>query len=159
MPQPTMNEAAVNDSQIIILLIGNSNETESIRKKINNNHRTILSAGTEDQALDFILKEQVGIAIIFDQQNITSDFIGKLQSKQIITIVSDNTAEFDKELTANTNLYYKCLNINSVCESFDFFEQIYFQKLELNLLKSKCAESTRQLDEFVYIVSHDLKAP
>lgn len=54
---------------------------------------------------------------------------------------------------------HKPLNINIVKAKVSIFERLYLQRLAMKESATNLARINKQLDEFVYIVSHDLKAP
>jgi two-component system, sensor histidine kinase and response regulator len=54
---------------------------------------------------------------------------------------------------------HKPLEVNIVKAKVSVFEKLYRSKMELKMYVEKTQQINRQLDEFVYIVSHDLKAP
>ena len=51
------------------------------------------------------------------------------------------------------------LEVNLVKAKVNVFEKAYRQKIELKESNVQLTATNKQLDEFVYIVSHDLKAP
>jgi two-component system sensor histidine kinase/response regulator len=53
----------------------------------------------------------------------------------------------------------KPLDVNLVKAKVNVFEKLYRQRIELRESNDLLTNSNKQLDEFVYIVSHDLKAP
>jgi signal transduction histidine kinase len=156
MSQLSLNDTAVKDLHITILIIGNRNDSNVVKTKLNNIRRTILIASTETEAADVLSNENVGIVIFVE--GTANSMEGKLFSllSERGCIVLNIGSQPDQNNYPNQ---FNLLNINSVFESMQFFEKFYYQNVELNRLQSKCSESTRQLDEFVYIVSHDLKAP
>lgn len=54
---------------------------------------------------------------------------------------------------------HKPLDVNIVKAKVGVFEKLYRSKQELKIYVEKTMQINKQLDEFVYIVSHDLKAP
>jgi two-component system, sensor histidine kinase and response regulator len=140
---------------------------ESIVEKAN---RNIIKANSGNEALRIALENEIALIMLDVQMPEIDGFevarLLKDNSKtKDIAIIFVTAISKDEKFTMKgyeegaVDYIHKPLDVNLVKAKVEVFEKLYRQKLELRETNERLSNMNKQLDEFVYIVSHDLKAP
>jgi two-component system, sensor histidine kinase and response regulator len=132
--------------------------------------RNIIKASSGNEALKIARETELAL-IILDVQ------MPEMDGFEVAHLLSENPATKDISVLFVTALSYnekytiqgykegavdylqKPLDSSIVKAKVNVFEKIYRQRMKLKESNEKLLATNKQLDEFVYIVSHDLKAP
>ncbi|MEO8210058.1 MAG: ATP-binding protein [bacterium] len=132
--------------------------------------RIILKANSGNEALKIALENEIAM-ILLDVQ------MPDMDGFEVARLLKENSRTRDIAILFVTALnkdekyalqgyeegavdyLQKPLDINLVKAKVNVFEKLYRQRIELRESNERLTNSNKQLDEFVYIVSHDLKAP
>ncbi len=131
--------------------------------------RSIFKAASGNEALEIALTEEVGLILLDVQMPEMDGFeVARLLKENpktkdiaIIFVTAINEEKFTMQgyEEGAVDYLYKPLEINIVKAKVAVFEKLYLQRKELKHYTETVMRINKQLDEFVYIVSHDLKAP
>lgn len=160
-PVDTVNILIVDD------LPENLISLESILEK---EGRNIIKAHSGNEALKIAMEQNIALAILDVQ-------MPEMDGFEVARLLSENPKTRDISILFVTALSYnekfalqgyeeggvdylqKPLDVNIVKAKVNVYEKLYRQRLHLKDSNEKLKETNKQLDEFVYVVSHDLKAP
>ena len=132
--------------------------------------REILKAESGNEALRIALKEDIAVMLLDVQMPEMDGFevarLLKENSKtREISIIFVTALSKEERYTMQgyeegaVDYLHKPLDVNVVKAKVAVFEKLYRQKIELRENAERLESLNKQLGEFVYIVSHDLKAP
>jgi len=166
------NQAAVEHSPCVnILLVDDRLENLlSLGSILEQDGRKIFKASSGNEALKIALSEEIGLILLDVQMPEMDGFevarLLKENSKtKDIAIIFVTAISKEEKFTIQgyeegaVDYLHKPLEINIVKAKVAVFEKLYLQKMDLQRYAEKIERINKQLDEFVYIVSHDLKAP
>ena len=142
----------------------------SIESVIENDDRNILRALGGEEALKIVSEIPVGIILLDIQMPGMDGFTVARKLKQNeqskdISIIFVTALNSDEKYVIQgfeegaVDYLFKPLNINILKAKVRVFERLFWQQKELKDYMIRLEALNKQLDEFVYIVSHDLKAP
>ncbi len=132
--------------------------------------RNIIKANSGNEALKIALENEIAMILLDVQMPDMDGFeVARLLKENSrtkdIAILFVTALSKDEKYTMQgyeegaVDYLQKPLEINLVKAKVNVFEKLYRQRIELHESNERLINSNRQLDEFVYIVSHDLKAP
>lgn len=132
--------------------------------------RKILKASSGNEALKLALQNDIAVMLLDVQMPDMDGFeVAKLIKEnpqtRDISIIFVTALSTDEKYAIQgydegaVDYLHKPLDPNLVKAKIKVFEQLHLQRLELAESNHKLSSINKQLDEFVYIVSHDLKAP
>jgi len=164
-------ENNVGVKRINILLADDSLENlASLENILKHERRNIFKASSGSEALKIVQTKEIALILIdvhLAEMN-CGEFIKRLRENHktkdiaIVFILSiDCEEKFVIQGYEDGIVDYLCkpLEINMVTGKVRIFEKLYLQKMDLRQYAENVEGINKQLDEFVYIVSHDLKAP
>jgi len=142
----------------------------SLSSILEHDGRNIIKANSGNEALKIALENEIAMILLDVQMPDMDGFevarLLKENSKtRDIAILFVTALTKDEKYTLQgyeegaVDYLQKPLEINLVKAKVNVFEKLYRQRIELRESNERLTNSNRQLDEFVYIVSHDLKAP
>ncbi len=156
---------------INILLVDDRPENLiSLSSILESDQRNIIVAYSGNEALKIALENEIGL-ILLDVQ------MPEMDGFEVARLLKENSRTKDVPILFVTALskdekytmqgyeegavdyLHKPLEVNLVKAKVNVFEKAYRQKIELKESNVQLTATNKQLDEFVYIVSHDLKAP
>ena len=164
-------ETKTEPGKINILVVDDRIENIiSVESVIENEHRNILRALSGEEALKMVKEHSIGLILLDIQMPGMDGFTvaGKLKedpATRDISIIFVTALTGDEKYIMQgfeagaVDYLFKPLNINILKAKVNVFEHLFRQQEELRGTMQKLAALNKQLDEFVYIVSHDLKAP
>jgi two-component system sensor histidine kinase/response regulator len=168
---PVKNEAPVKDIITNILIVDDRPENLiSLASVIEQDGRDIIKAHSGNEALKIALENEIAIILLDVQMPDMDGFeVARLLKENSrtkdIAILFVTALSKDEKYTMQgyeegaVDYLQKPLEINLVKAKINVFEKLYRQRIELRESNERLINSNKQLDEFVYIVSHDLKAP
>lgn len=142
----------------------------SLESIVEQEGRNIIKATSGNEALQIALEHEIAL-ILLDVQ------MPDMDGFEVARLLRDNSRTKDISIIFVTALsteekytikgycegavdyLHKPLDVNVIKAKVNVFEKLYRQKMELREYNQKLIRTNKQLDEFVYIVSHDLKAP
>lgn len=142
----------------------------SLASFLEHDDRNIIKAHSGNEALKIALEKEIAL-ILLDVQ------MPDMDGFEVARLLKDNSRTKDISILFVTALgkdekytmqgyeegavdyLHKPLEINLVKAKVNVFEKLYRQRIELREANERLTNTNKQLDEFVYIVSHDLKAP
>ena len=154
-----------------ILLVDDREENLiSLESILEQEGRVILKANGGNEALRIALEKEIGLILLDVQMPDIDGFeVARLlkensKTKDIAIIFVTAISKDEKYALLGfeggaVEYLHKPLDVNVVKAKVNVFEKLYRQRVVLNSTNEKLASINKQLDEFVYIVSHDLKAP
>jgi signal transduction histidine kinase len=164
-------DPAVEVDIINILIVDDLPENLlSLESILEQEGRNIIKASSGNEALKIARETELAL-IILDVQ------MPEMDGFEVAHLLRDNPATKDISVLFVTALSYnekytikgykegavdylqKPLDTSIVKAKVNVFEKIYRQRMKLKESNDKLLATNKQLDEFVYIVSHDLKAP
>ena len=162
---------AVILSAVNILLVDDRPENLlSLESILENQSRTIFKASSGNEALKIALDHEIAIMLLDVQMPEMDGFeVARLLKENSrtkdIAIIFVTAISTDEKYTIQgydegaADYLHKPLDVTVVKAKVSVFEKLYRQRVELREANDKLIKANKQLDEFVYIVSHDLKAP
>jgi len=153
-----------------ILIVDDCQDLEQLEQLLLNQKRHFFKAITLEEALKILNTHEIGLIFldIHAAEKRNFELIKQLKENQnlkdlsiiFITATSEDENGIIKMLDEIVVDYlFKPLEISIIEKKIGVFEKLYLQKVDLKKYASKVEGINKQLDEFVYIVSHDLKAP
>lgn len=166
-----MENSTLNEQFLILLVDDRSENLIALEEILDKPSRTFLKASSGNEALKLALKyENIGLVMLDVQMPEMDGFevarMLKLNKKthhlSVIFVTAINKEEqfvlkgFEE---GAVDYLQKPLDINVTRAKVNVFERLYFaqQKLKNSLLETELVN--KQLERFVFIVSHDLKSP
>jgi signal transduction histidine kinase len=142
----------------------------SLESLLLHDERKIIKANSGNEALKIALENDIAIMLLDVQMPEMDGFeVARLLKENAhtkdISIVFVTALSKDEKYTMQgyeegaVDYLHKPLDINLVKAKVNVFEKLYRQRLDLHESNIRLTSANKQLDEFVYIVSHDLKAP
>lgn len=160
------------DSDFTILLVDDKPENNLLLEEIlEKPNRKFITALSGNDALKILLKQpEVGLIMLDVQMPAMDGFEvariiksnAKTKDISIIFVTAINTDEqyvlqgFEE---GAVDYLQKPLDINVTRAKVNVFEKLYFYQHELKQSVSEIEKVNRQLENFVHVVSHDLKSP
>ncbi len=156
---------------INILLVDDRPENLiSLSSILENDQRNIIVANSGNEALKIALENDIALILLDVQMPDMDGFeVARLLKENShtrdISILFVTALSKDEKFTMQgyeegaVDYLHKPLEVNLVKAKVNVFEKAHRQKIELKESNARLTETNKQLDEFVYIVSHDLKAP
>ena len=166
-----VSEHVKNGGGINILVVDDRIENIiSIESVLECSHRNILKALSGEEALRIASEVPVGLILLdiqmpgMDGFEVARKLKDNEQTKDISIIFVTALSGDEKYVLQGfeegaVDYLHKPLNINILNAKVTVFERLYLQQQEVRAYMAKLESLNKQLDEFVYIVSHDLKAP
>ncbi len=159
-----------NRSVNILLVDDLTENLISLESILEQEGRTIFKATSGNEALKIALNEEIGLILLDVQMPEMDGFevarLLKENSKtKDIAIIFVTAISKEEKFTIQgyeegaVDYLHKPLEINIVKAKVGVFEKLYLQKVDLQKYAAEIEMTNKRLDEFVYIVSHDLKAP
>ena len=170
-PQSVLKETALNQASVNILLVDDRPENLiSLESMLDNTSRNIIRANSGQEALRFALENEIALILLDVQMPDMDGFeVARLLKENSrtkdISIIFVTALSKDEKYTMQgyeegaVDYLHKPLDFNLVQAKVSVFEKLFIQQRELKEINQKLIRTNKQLDEFVYIVSHDLKAP
>ncbi|TDH29149.1 hybrid sensor histidine kinase/response regulator [Segetibacter sp. 3557_3] len=133
--------------------------------------RVFIKANSGNEALRLVLKnDEIGLIMLDVQMPEMDGFEvarilksnAKTREISIIFVTAINTEEqyvLQGFKEGAVDYLQKPLDVNVTQAKVDVFEKLYFYQHDLKMSIQKVASINKQLERFVYIVSHDLKSP
>jgi two-component system sensor histidine kinase/response regulator len=142
----------------------------SIESVLENGNRNILKALSGEEALRIASEMPIGLILLDIQMPGMDGFtlarkLKENEQTKDISIIFVTALSGDEKYVLQgfeegaVDYLHKPLNINILEAKVTVFERLYVQQQEVKAYMAKLESLNKQLDEFVYIVSHDLKAP
>ena len=163
---------AENQKRIVNILIVDDHPANllSIESFLTEEGRNIIKASSGNEALQIALSTDIALMLLDVQMPEMDGFeVARLLKENArtkhISILFITALSKDEKYTMQgyeegaVDYLYKPLDINLVKAKVGVFEELYRQRIELHESNDKLIKANKYLDEFVYIVSHDLKAP
>ena len=165
-----LKSIAIQPQINIILVDDNRNSLLSLEEILKHTRRSIYKVASANEANDIALKMDVALILIearveLNNNGELSELLKrnpKTKDIAIIFITPDGSKEkFEIQDYEDRIVDYICMPLedNELKAKVRIFEKLYLQKMELKRHAERVVGINKQLDEFVYIVSHDLKAP
>ena len=164
-------DAGTHNRKVNILLVDDRKENLiSLESILENDNRNIFKAESGNEALKITLNEEIGLILLDVQMPEMDGFeVARLLKENSrtkdIAIIFVTAISKEEKFTMQgyeegaVDYLHKPLEINIVQAKVAVFEKLFLQKMDLHRYAAKVEQINKQLDEFVYIVSHDLKAP
>ena len=161
----------VSGHEINILIVDDRPENLlSLESLLESDNRNLLKASSGSEALKIAFETQLALIILDVQMPEMDGFeVARLlkenpRTKDIAIIFVTALSENEKYTLQGyeegaVDYLHKPLIPSIVKAKVCVYENLYKQSFELKESNQKLKEINKQLDEFVYIVSHDLKAP
>lgn len=142
----------------------------SLSSILEDESRRIIKANCGNDALKIALEEEIAVMLLDVQMPEMDGFeVARLLKENSrtkdIAIIFVTAISKDEKFTMQgyeegaVDYLHKPLDVNIVKAKVAVFEKLYRQRIELRAANELLIKTNKQLDEFVYIVSHDLKAP
>lgn len=142
----------------------------SLASLLEKEDRNIIKAHSGNEALKIALENEIALILLDVQMPDMDGFeVARLLKENSrtkdISILFVTALSKDEKFTIQgyeegaVDYLHKPLEANLVKAKVNVFEKLYRQRIELRQSNERLTSSNKQLDEFVYIVSHDLKAP
>lgn len=165
-------EVNVNELTILnILLVDDKKENLiSLESILDDPKRNLIKATSGNEALKIAFEEEIAVILLDVQMPEMDGFeVARIlkenpKTKDIAVIFVTAISKEEKYTLQGyeegaVDYLHKPLDVNIVKAKVGVFEKLYRSKQELRISVEKTQQINKQLDEFVYIVSHDLKAP
>lgn len=169
--QKIISEQVVKKFIVNILLVDDRPENLlSLESLLERPDRKILKAHSGAEALKIALEYEIGLVLLDVQMPGMDGFeVARLMKENSrtsdISVLFVTALSKDEKYTMQgyeegaVDYLHKPLDSNLVQAKVKVFEELYKQRIELKESNEKLLAANKQLDEFVYVVSHDLKAP
>lgn len=142
----------------------------SIESVIEGEGRQVLRASSGEEALRIVKEKPVGLILLDIQMPGMDGFTVARKLKEdeatrdisiifVTALTSDEKYVMQGFMEGAVDYLFKPLNINILKAKVKVFERLFRQQKEVKDYMQRLEALNKQLDEFVYIVSHDLKAP
>lgn len=166
-----VTDATISKSLVNILLVDDRPENLiSLESMLENSSRNIIKATSGNEALKYALEMEIALILLDVQMPDMDGFeVARLLKENSrtrdISIIFVTALSKDEKYTMQgyqegaVDYLHKPLDYNLVQAKVNVFEKLFLQQKELKLTNDKLVSTNKQLDEFVYVVSHDLKAP
>lgn len=168
---PKLSDLLKKKVLINVLLVDDRPENLlSLESLLEHEDRIILKASSGNEALKIALENEIAVMLLDVQMPDMDGFeVARLMKDNSrtkdIAIIFVTALSIDEKFTIQgyeegaVDYLHKPLDINLVKAKVNVFDKLYRQRIELSEANDKLKCTIKQLDEFVYIVSHDLKAP
>lgn len=168
---PVVKTTIARESKMNILLVDDRPENlltlESILER---EDRCILKASGGNEALRMAIKENIGLILLDIQMpDIDGVEVARLlrsnnRTRHIPIIFVSAVSKSERPCLegfeeGTIDCLSKPLNLEETKSKVQLFEKIYRLQQQNEALEKSCQQINQHLDHFVYIVSHDLKAP
>ena len=165
------NDGLRKIAPVNILIVDDRQENLiSLESILENENRKIFKALSGNEALRIALETEIAVILLDVQMPEMDGFeVARLLAENSrtkdISIIFVTAISKDEKFAMQgyqegaVDFLHKPLDVNVVKAKVTVFEKLYRQRVELKEFNEKLISTNKQLDEFVYIVSHDLKAP
>ncbi|MBK7572716.1 MAG: response regulator [Bacteroidetes bacterium] len=165
----TKNSVSLQHPIKILLVDDRPENLISLESMMENGSRTIIKANSGNEALKVALEDEIALILLDVQMPDMDGFeVARLLKENSrtkdISIIFVTALSKDEKFTIQgyeegaVDYLHKPLDYNIVLAKVNVFERLFLQQKELKAANDKLQRTNKQLDEFVYVVSHDLKA-
>src|SRR5689334_22543648 len=165
-------EASSFENTVLNILLVDDKEDNliSLESILDAPHRNIIKAQSGNEALKTAFETELAVILLDVQMPEMDGFeVARIlkenpKTKEIAVIFVTAISKEEKYALQGyeegaVDYLHKPLDVNIVKAKVAVFEKLHRSKQELKIYVEKTQQINKQLDEFVYIVSHDLKAP
>jgi two-component system sensor histidine kinase/response regulator len=162
---------AADYSVLNILLVDDKEENLiSLESILDDPKRNLIKAHSGNEALKIAFEEEIAVILLDVQMPEMDGFevariLNENPKTKDIAIIFVTAISKEEKYTLQgyqegaVDYLHKPLDVNIVKAKVGVFEKLFRSNQELKKYVEKTEQINKQLDEFVYIVSHDLKAP
>ena len=166
-----ISSVAIDKPILNILLVDDKEENLiSLESILDDPNRNLIKAHSGNEALKVAFENEIAVILLDVQMPEMDGFeVARIlkenpKTKDIAVIFVTAISKEEKYMLQGyeegaVDYLQKPVDVNIVKAKVGVFEKLYRSKAELKTYAEKMQQINKQLDEFVYIVSHDLKAP
>lgn len=144
--------------------------SQDVSRILMNDHRTIYHVNTIDEAHHVLRTTRCSVLVIgrayldrVSASTIEQFHLSSAMNDLSVVLLVDKTESQDNLLHyydwGVVDIIPDCTETKIIQTKIALYETLFFQRNELRQVNERLQSANRQLEEYVYIVSHDLKAP